>query len=103
MTLAKPVKAARGLKSDAFPTSQPDTRDRGIETLEAKVDQLLVQLGTPIPTEVTPSSSGDAKDVIDQGLLTIGIANMLLSKFRATLMPHCPFVIISAQTTAETL
>jgi hypothetical protein len=53
--------------------------------------------------EVTPSSSAHGRDVIDQGLLTIGAANMLLNEFRATLMPHCPFVIISAQTTAETL
>lgn len=53
--------------------------------------------------EVTPSSSAHARDVIDQGLLTIGAANMLLNEFRATLMPHCPFVIIPAQMTAETL
>ncbi|KAL2700369.1 hypothetical protein AAEP93_008892 [Penicillium crustosum] len=132
MALAKPVKTARGPKSDAFvlwlqgvatggrlgkschfreggnvkPTNQPDTRDRRIETLEAKVDQLLAQLGTPTPgniAEMTPSSSARAKDVIDQGLISIGAANMLLNEFRATLMPHCPFVIISAQTTAETL
>ncbi|OQD60912.1 hypothetical protein PENPOL_c019G08312 [Penicillium polonicum] len=53
--------------------------------------------------EMTSSSSAHAKDVIDQGLLSIGVAHTLLDKFRATLMPHCPFVIIPAQTTAETL
>jgi hypothetical protein len=52
---------------------------------------------------VTSSTSAQAKDVIDQGLLTIDAANMLLNEFRTTLMPHCPFVIISPQTTVETL
>lgn len=52
---------------------------------------------------MAPSTSAHAKDVIDQGLLTIDAANMLLDKFRTALMPHCPFVIISPQTTAETM
>ncbi|OQE01924.1 hypothetical protein PENSOL_c003G10580 [Penicillium solitum] len=121
MALAKPVKTARGPKSDAFVLrlqgvatgaaawGNPVTFGRveiRIETLEAKVYQLLAQSGIPITgsmAEMTPSSSAHAKDVIDQGLLSIGAANMLLNEFRATLMPHCPFVIISAQTTAETL
>ncbi|CAI7573003.1 unnamed protein product [Penicillium glandicola] len=53
--------------------------------------------------EVTGGPSAHAKDVIDQGLLTIGAANMLLNEFRTTLMPHCPFMIISPQTTVETM
>ncbi|KAJ6189853.1 hypothetical protein N7519_004761 [Penicillium mononematosum] len=123
MALAEPVKTAQGLRFDAFVLrlqevatgalawGNPVTSGRAevrIEALESKVDQLLAQSGAIIPTngdtaEVTSSTSAQAKDVIDQGLLTIDAANMLLNEFRTTLMPHCPFVIISPQMTAETL
>ncbi|PWY94489.1 hypothetical protein BO94DRAFT_531461 [Aspergillus sclerotioniger CBS 115572] len=86
-----------------------DSKDRRIDVLEAKVDQLLAQSTTPnlrggSTTEGSPASfTSHSKDVIDKGLLTIDAANLLLNEFRATLMPHCPFVVISPQLSAEDL
>lgn len=42
-------------------------------------------------------------DVIDQGLLTIDAANVLLKEYRTTLAPYCPFVIVPPQVNAEQL
>ncbi|KAJ5556363.1 hypothetical protein N7494_000278 [Penicillium frequentans] len=42
-------------------------------------------------------------DVIDQGILTIDAANVLLKGYRTTLAPYCPFVIIPPQVNAEQL
>lgn len=42
-------------------------------------------------------------DVIDQGLLTIDAAKVLLKGYRNTLAPYCPFVIIPPQVDAEQL
>ncbi|KAJ5779814.1 hypothetical protein N7457_007534 [Penicillium paradoxum] len=89
-------------------TSSGETKGR-LDALEAKVDQLLAQSGTLLPTNSstatgTPASaSAHPKDVIDQGLLSLDAANMLLQEFRATLMSYCPFVIIPPHATAETL
>ncbi|PYI11625.1 hypothetical protein BO78DRAFT_403035 [Aspergillus sclerotiicarbonarius CBS 121057] len=86
-----------------------ESKDRRIDVLEAKVDQLLAQSMTPTlrggsTTEGSPASfTSPSKDVIDKGLLTIDAANLLLNEFRATLMPHCPFVVIPPQTSAEDL
>ncbi|KAJ5814180.1 uncharacterized protein N7503_000930 [Penicillium pulvis] len=51
------------------------------------------------------AASGPAActDVIDQGLLTIDAANVLLKGYRTTLAPYCPFVIIQPQVNAEQL
>ncbi|GCB23052.1 transcriptional regulator WAR1 [Aspergillus awamori] len=86
-----------------------ESKDRRIDLLEAKVDQLLA-------TSVSPSLRGNStangspastvsqsKDAIDKGLLTVEAANMLLNEFRTTLMPHCPFVVVPPQTSAESL
>ncbi|OOG00510.1 hypothetical protein ASPCADRAFT_125531 [Aspergillus carbonarius ITEM 5010] len=86
-----------------------DSKDRRIDILEAKVDQLLAQSTTPILGGAhtiegsPPSFTSRSKDVIHKGLLTIDAANLLLNEFRATLMPHCPFVVISPQISAEGL
>ncbi|PYH70659.1 fungal specific transcription factor domain-containing protein [Aspergillus vadensis CBS 113365] len=85
------------------------SRVRRIDLLEAKVDQLLATSVSPIPrnsstTDESPASTASqSKDAIDKGLLTVDAANMLLNEFRATLMPHCPFVVIPPQTSAESL
>ncbi|GLA17725.1 hypothetical protein AnigIFM62618_004873 [Aspergillus niger] len=49
------------------------------------------------------STVSQSKDAIDKGLLTLEAANMLLNEFRTTLMPHCPFVVVPPQTSAESL
>ena len=67
-------------------------------------DQLTVGKGGAHTIEGSPPSfTSRSKDVIHKGLLTIDAANLLLNEFRATLMPHCPFVVISPQISAEGL
>lgn len=43
---------------------------------------------------------GQEGDVIDQGILTMDAATLLLESFKKTMMPHLPFVVFSA-TAAE--
>ncbi|GLB04780.1 hypothetical protein AtubIFM57258_010799 [Aspergillus tubingensis] len=86
-----------------------DSKDKRIDLLEAKVDQLLATSVSPIPRnsstsdESPASTASQSKDAIDKGLLTVDAANMLLNEFRATLMPHSPFVVIPPQISAESL
>ncbi|KAJ5778799.1 hypothetical protein N7520_002045 [Penicillium odoratum] len=87
--------------------------DRRIDALETKVDQLLLQSGTRSlrdgsmtngpPVSVAAIGPAPCTDVIDQGLLTIDAANVLLRGYRTTLALYCPFVIVPPQVNAEML
>ncbi|KAJ6002603.1 hypothetical protein N7451_005150 [Penicillium sp. IBT 35674x] len=95
-----------GDRSTLVETGREKSKDRRIDALEAKVDQLLKR-----DESVTDESSASfaalgpaaCADVIDQGLLTIDAANVLLTVYRNTLAPYCPFVIIPSHVNAEQL
>lgn len=90
-------------------------RIRRIETLEAKVEQLMAHSGAHLQppshtshSPFTPDSedlAGEAHshDVIDQGIMSLEEADVLLDKFRQNLMPHFPFVVFSPEMTLPRL
>ncbi|KAL4971317.1 hypothetical protein BDW66DRAFT_165454 [Aspergillus desertorum] len=92
--------------------SLSDSKDRRIDALEAKLDQLLAQSTSATVSEAsvddkipatTTNTPRPPQDVIDSGLLTLEAASLLLQDYRRTLMPYCPFVILPAHATASTL
>ncbi|KAJ5628484.1 hypothetical protein N7490_010712 [Penicillium lividum] len=93
--------------------SRRNSKDRRIDALEAKVDQLLALPGNRSlkdgrmtdrsPVSVAAIAPAACTDVINQGLLTIDAANALLKVYQTTLSIYCPFVIIPPQVNAEQL
>ncbi|EPS27735.1 hypothetical protein PDE_02679 [Penicillium oxalicum 114-2] len=86
-----------------------DSKEDKINVLEAKLDQLLAQSSSAVPSGATVRDKSPAKkstqlgDVIDQGYLTIEAADRLLYEYRTTMMPYCPFVPIPSHATAASL
>ncbi|OQE93159.1 hypothetical protein PENNAL_c0006G09725 [Penicillium nalgiovense] len=88
---------------------------RGLEALEAKVDQLLARVvnnqhtkhHADVPlvlSDPEPHSIPDKlRDVIDRGIVKFDDAVTLLESFRETLMPCFPFVFIAPEVTLAQL
>ncbi|KAJ5752226.1 RTA1-domain-containing protein [Penicillium odoratum] len=75
-------------------------RFRGIEVWRQKKDGSTAD-GSPV--SVATIAPAACTDVIDQGLLTIDAANVLLKVYQTTLTHYCPFVIIPPQVNAQQL
>ncbi|GFF34577.1 hypothetical protein IFM51744_02495 [Aspergillus udagawae] len=90
-------------------------RDKRIDILEEKVDQLLARSETATskrrfdqnqpyssPSRSPASESHCAnKDVVDQGILSMEAANALIDAYKATMMPNLPFVILPSDLSTE--
>ncbi|CAI6297322.1 unnamed protein product [Periconia digitata] len=100
-------------------------RDSRIQALEAQVQNLLrlqdpthnAQQPLPTVSEVAPMPIAPAtepatsidinesreEDVVDEGILTIERADVLVELYKSEMMAHFPFVILAPQETAQTL
>ncbi|PGH05522.1 hypothetical protein GX51_02860 [Blastomyces parvus] len=90
-------------------------KDIRIEALEAKITELLSkdndtasansqsQASVTPPTQAPEPTEDTGIDIADSGLISMETANLLLEKFKTTMTPHFPFVVVAPPVTAERL
>ncbi|KAJ5570605.1 uncharacterized protein N7459_010035 [Penicillium hispanicum] len=105
------------LKKECFfrparPRYNPAKKETRLEALEAKLDQFISQRSGPTRhTSNSPAVSdgeralgeNDSRDVIGRGVIGLAHAESLLDVFRYSMMPHFPFVMLSAHMTLSWL
>ncbi|PLB46359.1 hypothetical protein P170DRAFT_511150 [Aspergillus steynii IBT 23096] len=86
-------------------------KDKQIEALEAKVNELMASqqsvIVPPDTAQITPSRSADELtprgDVIEQQILSMETADYLLGVFKGRMVMHFPFVVVPPHTAAHHL
>jgi hypothetical protein len=92
-----------------------DEQGRRIQALEAQVNNLLrtkdpthnaqqaLPEGFAVP-EATPSTASTRDgDIIDEDIITLEKADILVEMYKTEMMPHFPFVIVPPHVSAERL
>ncbi|PVI00449.1 hypothetical protein DM02DRAFT_527040 [Periconia macrospinosa] len=67
------------------------------------VSEIPTIANTSVPVPSSDLRVPTEKDVIDEGILTMERADILIEIYRIDMMPHFPFVIVPPQDTAQTL